>query len=141
MLSLSHETYNFDGLHTKATDVFGLELNNSTIVENQVLDFAAKLSDYHTMLFCHEVYQGGMFQEFGIQPGDILVACQNHRITYLNHQILFRRYINREINIHVFREDKLISLTGMVPPNFVNAIKLKALPGSENNINKWLLAN
>jgi predicted metalloprotease with PDZ domain len=118
---------------------FGLALINN--INAQALDFAAKLLDSHGGLFCQEVYQEGLLKAFGVQAGDILIACQSQRITYQNYQQLFQRYVNQRIELVIFREDKLKVLTGVLNPIFVNQLEIKLIPGFENNINKWLLDN
>ncbi len=122
---------------------FGLELkpNLNTSLHAKELDLGVKLSESHGMVLCHEVYQGSIFNSLGIQPGDILVACQDHRVTYQNYLTLFQRYVNQTVNIAVFREGKLVILSGFILPDFIRHLELNAIPGSEYNINKWLLAS
>lgn len=118
---------------------FGLSLSDSLNVNMPLLDFGAKLIDNHSQVLCQEIYHEGMFQTLGIQLGDSLVACQGHRITYQNHQILFQRFVKQKINITVFRDEKLVNLTGVLSPSFVKQLEIKALPGFDDNINKWLI--
>jgi predicted metalloprotease with PDZ domain len=118
---------------------FGLELIKN--INAQTLDFAAKLLDGPSGVMCQEIYLGGILQAFGLQAGDILVACQGHRITYQNYQLLFQRYINQNVNLTIFREDKLNVITNLLKPIFINQLEIKVMSGFENNINKWLLNN
>ncbi len=117
---------------------FGLSLSALLNVNTPLLDLGAKLLDYQGQLVAQEVYHEGVFQRLGIQAGDILVACQDHRMTNLNHQMLFQRYINKSVSITVFRDEKLMNLTGLLSPSFVKQYEINAITGFEHNINKWL---
>lgn len=117
---------------------FGLDLKIN--FNDQMLDLGAKLVEYQGMLLCQEIYEEGVLKALGVEAGDSLVACQGNKITQQNHQALFQSYLNQNITITIFREDKLKVLTGCMPALFMKQVEIKTLPGAEKYINQWLFA-
>lgn len=117
---------------------FGLTLNQQPLSGTSMLNLAAKLIDCHTQVLCQEVYYDGILAALGVQPGDILVACHDHRLTFYNHQMILQKYIDQKVILHVFREEKLVQLSGIIQPNFVKQFEISALPGREQDFDRWV---
>lgn len=117
---------------------FGLALKELPNAATPLLNLAGKLIDCHTQVLCQEVYYDGILASLGVQPGDILVACEEHRLTFQNHQAVLQRFIDQDISLLVFRDDKLIKLSGIIHANFVTQLEITPLIGLEQNLNQWL---
>ena len=117
---------------------FGLALNELPLSSTPILNLSARLTDCYTQVLCQEIYYDGILASLGVQPGDTLVACGGHRLTIQNHQMVLQRFIDQTILLHVFRDDKLIELSGMIQPNFVKQLEIRPIAGFEENLNRWI---
>lgn len=117
---------------------FGLILQALPISTGAQLNLAAKLIDCHTQVLCQEVYYDGILASLGVQSGDVLVACEKHRLTFQNYQTVFQRLMDQSVSLHVFRDDKLVSLSGWIEPNFVKQLEIIPISGVEQNLNRWI---
>lgn len=117
---------------------FGLVLNELPLAGMPMLNLSARLTECYTQVLCQEVYYDGILASLGVQPGDILVACNDHRLTFQNHQILLQRFVGQTVLLYVFRDDKLVELSGVIQPNFVKQLEISPISGLEENVNKWI---
>lgn len=118
---------------------FGLILQALPVSTGAQLNLAAKLIDCHTQVLCQEVYYDGILASLGVQSGDVLVACEEHRLTFQNYQTVFQRLMDQSVSLHVFRDDKLVTLSGRIESNFVKQLEIIPISGVEQNLNRWIL--